>query len=148
MNAKEYPQYLDLVETLRPVLYNLPGKIVALDGQAGVGKTTLGRYLAWRFNVTLLETDLFLIPNRGRLVYRDDDMARIIDKRLNIPRPIIVDGLAVRRLLKQLGHNPEYVIYVTANDTPESPALVEELASYEAEFSPRERANYLMNLPH
>jgi len=65
MNAKELPQYKVVMTALMPILYDLPGKLIAIDGRLGVGKTTLGRYLAWRFNISLVETDLFLIPNQG-----------------------------------------------------------------------------------
>ena len=65
MNAQELPQYSDVIRALTPVLHDLPGRLIAIDGRSGVGKTTLGRYLAWRFNISLVESDLFLIPNRG-----------------------------------------------------------------------------------
>jgi ABC-type multidrug transport system fused ATPase/permease subunit len=35
-----------VVEALTPVLYDLPGTLVAIDGRPGSGKATLGRYLA------------------------------------------------------------------------------------------------------
>ena len=60
--ATVLPAYLKIVEALTPIMQGLPGMIVTIDGRDGVGKTTLGRYLAWHFNVTLIETDLFLIP--------------------------------------------------------------------------------------
>jgi shikimate kinase len=40
-----------------------------------VGKTTLGRYLAWQFNISLVELDLFLIPNQGKLVYMNEALS-------------------------------------------------------------------------
>ena len=57
---KELPQY-------KLVMTHLQGKLIAIDGLLGVGKTTLGRYLAWRFNISLVGSDLFLIPNQGSI---------------------------------------------------------------------------------
>jgi hypothetical protein len=146
MNTKELPHYGKAVSALASMLHNLPGKLIAIDGKSGVGKTTLGRYLAWRFNITLIETDLFIVPRQGRLVYRKDEIDRIIDFRLRKPRPVIVDGVAVLRLLADLGRAPDYMIYVSSKDAPLSRALTEELQSYEASFSPLERANLVLQI--
>ncbi len=59
------PAYLRVVNALTPVMRGLPGVIVTVDGRDGVGKTTLGRYLAWHFNVTLIETH-YVAPSRDR----------------------------------------------------------------------------------
>jgi KaiC/GvpD/RAD55 family RecA-like ATPase len=58
--------YRPVVEALSPVLHGLLGKVVAIDGLPGVGKTEMGRYLAYRFNVSLIEPDLFLRERQGR----------------------------------------------------------------------------------
>ena len=88
MNAKELPQYKDVITALTSVLYDLPGKLIAIDGQPGVGKTTLGRYLAWQFNISLVESDLFLIPNQGKLVYLNEVLSHVSTSRLKNPRPV------------------------------------------------------------
>ena len=110
------PQYADVVQALAPVLHDLPPKLIALDGWPKVGKTTLGRFLAWRFNVALLETDLFLVPPKhghDRLVYLTDQITRIIDKRLQrSERPIVVEGVAVLQLLQHIQRSPDFVVYV------------------------------------
>src|SRR4051812_8493386 len=78
MNVIELPQYKDVIAALTPVLNDLPGKLIAIDGRSGVGKTTLGRYLAWQFNISLVESDLFLIPNQGKLVYLNEVLSHVI----------------------------------------------------------------------
>lgn len=146
MNANELPEYEHVVDELVPVLYDLPGKVVAIDGRPGSGKTTLGRYLAWRFNVTLLEADLFLHEGRGHLAYRTDEIDRIIRARLSIPRPIIVDSVAVLRLLKALGRSHDFLIHVTNASAGDGGNLKHEIAAYEAEFSPRARADLAIKI--
>jgi hypothetical protein len=136
--------YTAITEALKPVLHNLPGKIVAIDGLPGVGKTTLGRFLAYRFNVSLIETDLFLIERQGRMVYRNDEIARIISKRVDAysPRPVIIESAVVLRLLAELERRPDFTIHITNKDAPESHGdLLADLNAYEAQFSPKDRAD-------
>jgi hypothetical protein len=148
MNAKELPQYKEVMTALAPILYDLPAKLIAIDGQLGVGKTTLGRYLAWLFNISLVESDLFLIPNQGQLVYLQDALKHVIASRLDKPRPVIVESVAVRRLLRDLALKPDYVIYVSSSNAAESRSLKEEIASYEAEFKPATSADMVIDVEH
>jgi hypothetical protein len=146
MNTIELPEYAQAIDALAPVLYDLPGKLVVIDGRPGSGKTTLGRYLAWRFNVSLLEADLFLFADRGSLTYRTDEINRIIEFRLRNPRPIIFDSAAALRLMKAINRNPDFLIYVSNINTPESRTLKAEIESYEAEFSPRSKADLVIEI--
>jgi ABC-type glutathione transport system ATPase component len=130
MNAKELPQYKEAVTALTPVLYDLPGRLIAIDGESGVGKTTLGRYLAWQFNITLVESK------------------HVITRRLDKPRPVIVEAVAARRLLRDLAQKPDYVIYVTSGNAPESRSLKDELASYEIDFKPATSADMVIDVSH
>jgi hypothetical protein len=148
MNAKELPQYKEVITPLTPLLYDLPGKLIAIDGRSGVGKTTLGRYLSWQFNISLVESDLFLIPNQGKLVYLSEPLAQVITSRLKKPRPVIVDGVAVRRLLSNLALKPDFVIYISSGDASESLTLKDEIASYEADFNPRASADLAIDIEH
>jgi hypothetical protein len=146
MNAQELPQYSDVIRALTPVLHDLPGKLIAIDGRSGVGKTTLGRYLAWRFNISLVESDLFLIPNRGGLVYLKEAMSHAIAGRLQTPRPVIVEGVAIRRLLAELSLKPDYTIYVSSRDASDISSLRSEIAFYEAMFKPESNADLAIDI--
>ena len=148
MNANELTQYKEVMTALTPILYDLPGKLIAIDGQLGAGKTTLGRYLAWQFNISLVESDLFLIPNQGKLIHFQDMLKHVITSRLDKPRPVIVEGVAVRRLLRDLALNPDFVIYVTSKDAPEARSLATDLAAYESEFKPTTSADIVIDVEH
>ena len=139
------PEYDHVVEALTPVLHELPGKIVAIDGRDGVGKTSLGRYLAWYFNVTLIETDLFLQEGK-KLTYRCEEVCRIITARLEKPRPVIVEGVAVMRLLSKMAHKLDFLIYVRNLEFNGSEVLAQQLIQYEREFAPETYANLILEL--
>ncbi len=145
-NAPERTEYYEALQALVPVLRNLPSRIVAIDGKSGVGKTTLGRFLAWRFNVTLLETDLFLIPAKGALKYYMDGIDRAIQSRLD-ELPIIVEGVVSLRILKELGHSVDYHIHVVCEEAGEVEELSNEIRAYERTFDPMNNANLVLNLP-
>lgn len=59
-------EYIEVIYRLKPILDGLPGKIIAIDGTPGAGKTTLGRFLAWYFNISLIESDLFRSRSEGK----------------------------------------------------------------------------------
>ena len=144
-------EYRPVVKALGPLLHGLPGMIVAIDGLPGVGKTEMGRYLAYRFNVSLIETDLFLIEQQGRLIYHNNQIGRIIAKRgdAHSPCPVIIEGAAVLRLLAELERHPDFMIYITNKEAPASQgSLLADLEAYEVQFSPRQRANLTIALDH
>ena len=130
-----------------PVLSGLPGRIVAIDGRDGSGKTTLGRFLAWYFNITLIETDLYL-KEGGELQYETAEINRIISKRLTIPRPVVIEGVAILQLLAHLDRRPDYLVYVRNSSFAGSDSLLPLLASYERAFKPQMGADLLLDLSH
>jgi uridine kinase len=140
------PAYLKVVEAMTPIMRGLPGIIVTIDGRDGVGKTTLGRYLAWHFNVTLVETDLFLIPAQDYFIHLDDQVNRIIERRITSPRPVIVEGISILQLMKRIHRVPDFSIYVTNRQHSGSKLLDRRLAAYEAAFAPFATANIVVEI--
>ena len=138
--------YPRAVQALTPIMRDLPGVIVTIDGRDGAGKTTLGRYLAWRFYVTLIETDLFLIPTRDYVIHLDDQINRIIERRLSLPRPVIIEGVAVLQLMRRINRVPDFKIYVGDAKRSASRAVQRMLAAYDAEFKPEKTANLVLKI--
>jgi 2-phosphoglycerate kinase len=144
--APVLPSYLTVTNALAPLMEDLPGIIVTIDGRDGVGKTTLGRYLAWHFNVTLIETDLFLIPAEDYFFHLDDQINRIIERRVTTPLPVIVEGVSVLQLMKRINRSAAFQIYVTHSHHSSSPIMARKLDAYEAEFSPALTADIVVKI--
>jgi len=142
------PAYSTVVTALTPVMQGLPGRIVTIDGRDGIGKTTLGRYLAWHFNVTLIETDLFMIPTQDHVIHLDDQVNRIIERRIGTPLPVIVEGICIRQLMKRLNRTPDFAIYAVSPRHLGSKLLEQRLAAYEAAFAPYATADLIVELEH
>ena len=142
------PAYVQVVEALTPVMRQASGVIVTIDGRFGVGKTTLGRYLAWHFNVTLIETDLFLIPARDHLIHLDDQINRIIERRIATQLPVIVEGISMLQLMKRTHRVPDFSIYVANPRQASGEGMDRRLSAYEAAFSPSTIANIVVNIEH
>jgi len=136
--------YAAVTDVLTPVLHNLPGKVIGIDGGNGTGKTTLGRYLAWHFNVTLIESDLFADDVLSG-TYRLDEIRRLIRLRLEKPRPVIVEGICLLRLLRDLAVPANVLVYCKSRHHGESDTLGNLLARYEQEFFPESRAAVIAN---
>lgn len=146
--ATVLPGYATILSALTPRMEGLPGIIVTIDGRDGVGKTTLGRYLAWHFNVTLIETDLFVIPAQDYLIHLDDQVNRIIERRLATPAPVIVEGVAMLQLMKRIHRVPDFALYILRPGHAGSPLMAKRLAAYESTFTPAATADLLVTLEH
>lgn len=137
----------EVASLLAPLLYGLPGRLVAIDGRMGAGKTTLGRFLAWYFNVTLVETDPFLLGD-GTLSRHLDEIGRIVGFRLDgrYPRPVLVEGVGVLDLLEQLRRTADAHIYVENTSNPVSPS--DAVLAYERRTAPIQRADFVVRVAH
>ena len=145
LNAPERPEYAEVLSALESLLDDLPHKVVIIDGKPGVGKTTLGRFLAWRFNISLIETDLYIIRQQGVYVYRDNEVASVIESRKQSDRPVIVEGVVALRLLDKLDIKWDYHIHVTCEQSTSQP--LSEYREYLNKYRPSEKANLVISLP-
>jgi uridine kinase len=138
--------YSNVVDAVAPTMGGLPGVIVTIDGRDGVGKTTLGRYLAWHFNVTLIETDLFLIPAADYLIHLDDQINRIIERRITTPLPVIVEGVSMLQLMQRMNRVADFSIYLTNPRRSGSRLMDRRLSAYEAAFAPAAKASVAVEI--
>ena len=119
---------------------------IAIDGRDGTGKSRLARILALVLDMPAIETDLFLIPHQGEPVYRYKDLKRAVLTRLDLDRPVIIEGIFILEILEHIGVSHNLLIYVS-NPNYESHSLASRFDAYEAQYSPRENADlhYISN---
>lgn len=140
------PAYQTVVDALAPIMRRPRGAIIGIDGRDGVGKTTLGRYLAWQFNVTLIETDLFLIPTRDHIIHLDDQINRIIERRVSNHLTVIVEGISMLQLMQRIVRTPDFMIYVSNPKRSSDASMERRLAAYEETFAPVVHANMVVSI--
>jgi hypothetical protein len=79
------------------------------------------------------------------MTHRNEEIARIISQRLAIPRPVIVEGCAVLRLLAELNWSSDFLIYLASQDAPVvHGTLATDLSEYDAEFAPHDKAGLVL----
>jgi len=135
------PQYKTVVDELSPMLVDLPFKIIGIDGPDGSGKTTLGRYIAWHFNISLVETDLSLIIGRSSPGHCTNCISNAVEVRKMMNRPVILEGCAILDLTEKLGISLDFHIYVETKQYEGSDRLSNYLKIYREKFDPKGRAN-------
>lgn len=136
--SPERDEYAVVLSALAPILDGQPPKIISNDGRANVGKTTLGRFLAWRFNTTLVETDLYLLPKPGRLVYQIATIKDIIQRFVgggDGGKPVIVEGIVALRIIREAGFTSDFNIRVICRAAVESHPIIDaEWSKYIEQF--------------
>ena len=141
------PEFDLAAKQLAPYLVNLPSKLIAIDGRDGSGKTTLGRFLAWYFNITLVETDLFLQEDAG-LTHHTDLLECLVAKRLAKSRPVIVEGITILKTLQSIGRKPDILVYITNSKYSGSGSFAQTFSEYENTFLPQSAAHVSVLLAH
>jgi uridine kinase len=133
---------ISLIEEIRESLGSWHKYTIAIDGRDGSGKSRLARLLAFKLDMPMIETDLFLIPHQGEPAYRYDDLRRAIETRHQLDRPVIVEGILILHTLAHIGIPHDFLVYVINHDFEGSHTLAPVFEDYEAQFSPRENADF------
>jgi ABC-type glutathione transport system ATPase component len=141
------PEYSAVVSALKPILFNMASKIVAIDGPNGAGKTTLGRYLSYVFNSSLIETDLFSI--RPGFEYDLEQIRKLIVRRKKGNHTVFVEGVTILQIFDSITIKPDFHIYW--ENAHQSDRIVDRadrlgvaLRRYCRKYNPRESANLVI----
>lgn len=123
--------------------------IVAVDGDLGVGKTTIANQLSTFLQWPCLHLDSYLL--RGKSTFVPSIQYKKLYADLKIERgPIIIEGLCVLAVLKRISVVPDYLIFVIpeirARHVSISPILKSEVGRYFSRYGPRTNANSILSL--
>jgi hypothetical protein len=116
--------------------------LIAIDGADGVGKSSLASWLAWQLGMPTVHLDLYLIRGSRPLKWRTDEVARLIQIRLDLGKPIIVEGILVLDVLDQISHSPDFLAYVSGKG---GNMFSNRLHAYHTRWNPSERAHYVLD---
>jgi hypothetical protein len=116
--------------------------LIGVDGLDGAGKSSFASWLSWQLEMPAVHLDLYLVQHSRPLSWRFDDLQRVLEARQRLGRPVICEGILLLTALQHIGRRPDVLIYVEMTGNEGTRALQSELASYQAEFSPRDSAHY------
>jgi hypothetical protein len=135
------------LHTLRNNLQTARPRIVAIDGGLGAGKTEVANQLAICLKWNCVHLDAYLFPGHGSFVpsIDYDELRRAMTE---ADTPVIVEGVCVLAVLQRISIIPNFLVFVDPDPqfegTPKSPILQTEVKSYLEEFSPRSKADAVL----
>lgn len=90
--------------------------VIAIDGLAGIGKTSLARRVGTQLNFPVVECDLFIKKNCGNLHYPAildlNQLGETIAINLAGKKPVLVEGVLLRLVLENLQLSQVLHVYV------------------------------------
>jgi hypothetical protein len=131
---------------LEQLISRLPEGLMAFDGYPGAGKSTIAKEIAANLRMECIHLDDFLTPGLGRFVSAIDisKLSAELHK-----RPIVVEGICMLAVMKQLSLMPDLLIYVQPDQAEAviGESLAEEVGAYIKEFSPAKFPGVVMYYP-
>jgi uridine kinase len=106
------PRSVELLDRVRTEL--TPDRrplLIAIDGADGIGKSSLASWLAWQLGTPAIHLDLYLTCVQP-IQWLTPDLKRVVDRRLDQKRPVIVDGVLILDALEQIGRSADFVVFV------------------------------------
>jgi HEPN domain-containing protein len=122
----------ELGPTYKPLL-------IGIDGAWGIGKSHFASWLAWQLGIAAIPLDLFLIRDSEPLDWRTQDLALAINSRLNLKKPVIVEGILLLDALGKIPRKPDFLIFVRADAGVD---LGQRFPKYFARMKPESHAHF------
>jgi len=111
--------------------------LIAIDGADGIGKSSFASWLAWQTGMPSVHLDLYTTDLRQ---WRTDELRRVINKRLDLGMPVIVEGVLALDALDQGGLKANFLIYVQGEGSG-GRTITERLVEYRSRQKPEQKAH-------
>lgn len=117
--------------------------LIGIDGFDGAGKSSFAAWLAWQLGTPCLFLDDFRERMTPPLSWRLDEVERLLSARLDRGRPVVVESVFLLDALRQLGREPDLLVYVESEERKAGDAM-EGLVAYVAREGLPGRADVLV----
>jgi hypothetical protein len=116
--------------------------LIAVDGADLSGKSSLASWLAWQVGMPAVQLDLYL-TSLHPIQWRAKDLARVVAKRIDTHRPIIVDGVLILDALDQIERKADFLVFVKGGHAESS--LAPQMAAYQLRRKSLDHANFTLD---
>jgi hypothetical protein len=116
--------------------------LIAIDGADCSGKSSLAAWLAWQLGMPAVQLDLYLI-NLRPIQWLVEDLTRVVARRLDRGRPLILDGVLALDALDQIGYTPNFIVFVGGGH--ERSSLAPQIATYQSRQKLPDRADFIID---
>jgi hypothetical protein len=116
--------------------------LIAIDGADCSGKSSLAAWLAWQLGMPAVQLDLYLI-NLRPIQWLVPDLTRVVARRLDRGRPLILDGILALDALNQTGRTPNFVVFLSGGH--ERSSLAPQIAAYQSRQKLPDRADFIID---
>jgi 2-phosphoglycerate kinase len=140
---KPIPRSEELLDRIKKALTadRLP-LLIAIDGADDAGKSSLASWLAWQLGMPAVQLDLYLTSLQP-IQWLTADLARVVARRIDAGRPLIIDGVLVLDALNQIGRKANFLIFVTGGHTGNT--LAPQIEAYRLRQKLSERADFIID---
>jgi uridine kinase len=115
--------------------------LIAIDGADGCGKSSLASWLAWQLGMPAVQLDLYL-TSLDPVQWRLEDLERVIAKRIDRNRPVIIDGVLVLDALDKIGRKAAFLVFVSGDA---GSSLASQIAAYRSRQKRLERPDFTID---
>jgi hypothetical protein len=134
------PQSEELLERIKQALTpNRLPLLIAIDGADCSGKSSLSSWLGWQLGMPAVQLDLYLTSLQP-IQWLTEDLARVLKRRIDNGRPVIIDGVMVLDALDQIGRKADFLIFVSGGH--EGSSLASQITAYRVRQKPSDRADF------
>jgi hypothetical protein len=117
--------------------------VIGIDGRNGQGKTSLASWIAWQFEMEAIHLDLFADLKSRPIVWRTEELRRVINARLQRRRPALIEGVLLLDVLKAVSLEPDFLIFAgTTGVEDDAIGLARQINEYLARQNASSKAHF------